>query len=437
MTRVDTSASVRIPLLMEMVGALSAAKGPQEVLRVFSNREELYGPRGYVSLSTRGLAPGHYHVTEVLDLRGNYDLVLADPLLRSEPLPVNTGGVFGSIIHSTYPELFHNMEIHDDPVMGDALAGYGSMMSIPLFEEGVPVNWTIFLRDDPEGFAVQDLEQAILRVNLVGAAIRNAMIARDLHKAHEHIRAEVEHIAAIQRSLLPRPIPDIPGLSIAASYRTFDQAGGDYYDFRPLGRTPDAGGPWALLIGDASGHGPAAAVVMAMLHAILRAYPKQRNQRPGEMLQYANEHLASKRIENSFVTAFLAVYDPADRRLSYARAGHEPPLVRDPGSTTGSVHRLDAVGGVPLGMLDDVVYEEATIEMAPGRTLLLYTDGITDARDPDGDMFGIDRVEQALAKCAGGPESIVKSITDPLARHAADVRPGDDQTIIAIRADAA
>jgi len=439
MTRVDTSASVRLPLLMEMVGALSAAKGPQEVLRVFSNREELYGPRGYVSLSTRGLASGHYHATEVIDLRGNYDLVLADPLLRSVALPVHTGGVFGSIIRSTYPQLFHNMEIRDDPVMGDALAGYRSMMSIPLFEGGVPVNWTIFLREDPEGFAVGDLEQAILRVNLVGAAIRNALIARDLHKAHEHIRAEVAHIAAIQRSLLPRPIPEIPGLSIAASYRTFDQAGGDYYDFRPLGRgpdstVPDADGPWALLIGDVSGHGPAAAVVMAMLHAILRAYPKQRSQSPGEMLQHANEHLASKRIENSFVTAFLGVYDPADRRLCYARAGHEPPLVREPGAATGAITRLDAVGGVPLGVLDHVEYEEATIEMAPGRTLLLYTDGITDARDPHGAMFGIDRVERALAGCAGGPASVVKSITDPLDRHAVDVRPGDDQTIIAIRA---
>lgn len=441
-TRVDTSASVRIPLLMEMVGALSAAKGPQEVLRVFSSREELYGPRGYVSLSTRGLAPGHFYITDVIDLRGNYDLVLADPLLRPEPLPVRTGGVFGSVILSTYPELFHNMEIRNDPVMGDALAGYRSMMSIPLFEEGVPVNWTIFLREDPEGFAVQDLEQAILRVNLVGAAIRNAMIARDLREAHEHIRAEIEHIAAIQRSLLPQPIPDIPGLSIAASYQTFDQAGGDYYDFRPLGRAadgtgPEAGGPWALLVGDASGHGPAAAVVMAMLHAILRAYPKQRPQRPGEMLRHANEHLASKRIENSFVTAFLAVYDPADRRLCYARAGHEPPLVRVPAAGPGVIHRLDAVGGVPLGMLPDVVYEEATIEMSPGRTLLLYTDGITDARDPDGNMFGIERIERALAACNGGPASIVKSITDPLALHAAGVRPGDDQTIIAIRANAA
>lgn len=441
LARVDTSASVRIPLLMEMVGALSAAKGPQEVLRVFSNREELYGPRGYVSLSTRGLATGHYHVTDVIDLRGNYDLVLADPLLRPDPLPVRSGGVFGSIIRSTYPELFHNLEIRDDPVMGDALAGYRSMMSIPLFEDGVPVNWTIFLQEEPEGFGVQDLEQAILRVNLVGAAVRNAMIARDLHEAHKQIRAEVEHIAAIQRSLLPRPIPEIPGLSIAASYQTFDQAGGDYYDFRPLGWTadgtaPDAGGPWALLIGDASGHGPAAAVVMAMLHAILRAYPKRRSQCPGEMLQHANEHLASKRIENSFVTAFLGVYNPADRRLCYARAGHEPPLIRESGPGPGTIARLDAVGGVPLGVLDHVVYEEATIEMAPGKTLLLYTDGITDARDPDGDMFGIDRIERALAECSGGPASIVKSITDPLTRHAADVRPGDDQTIIAIRANA-
>ncbi len=237
--RVDTSGSVRIPLLMEMVSALSEAKGPREVLRAFSNREELYGPRGYVSLSIRGLKPGQYRVTDVIDLRGSYDIVLADPLLRPDPLPIRAGGVFGSIISTTYPELFHNLNVADDPVMGDTLAGYGSMMSVPLFEEGAPVNWTVFLREDSEGFTVEDLEQAILRVNLVGAAVRNAMIARDLHEAHERIRAEVEHLASIQRSLLPLPIPDIPGLSIAASYQTFDQAGGDYYDFRPLAGTDE------------------------------------------------------------------------------------------------------------------------------------------------------------------------------------------------------
>ena len=435
--RVDTSENRRIPVLMEMVGALSRARGPGDVLRVFSNREELYGPRGYVSISTRGLPPGDYRMTDVVDLAGPYDLLLADPLLTPVDLPVHRGGFFGQVITSTFPELIHHLQVRNDPVAGDALAPYGSLMSIPQFDDGQPVNWTVFLRRDPEGFTVQDLEQAILRVNLVGTAVKNALIARDLRIAHARIRTEVEHIAAIQRALLPTPIPDIPGLSIAASYQTFDQAGGDYYDFRPLRYTddgaPDAAGPWGLLIGDASGHGPAAAVVVAMLHAILHAYPRL-PQGPVEMLEHANAHLASKRIANSFVTAFLAIYDPATRRLAYARAGHHPPLVRRPG-VGGVVHRLDEVGGIPLGVLSPVRYEEAAVTLEPGQTLLLYTDGVTEARGPDGVMFGISGIEQALAACTGDPRCVVESITDPLVRHEAGVRPGDDQTIVAIRAE--
>ncbi len=438
--RVDTSGNPRIPVLMEMVGALSRARGPRDVLKVFSSREELYGPRGYVSISTRGLPPGHYRMTDVIDLAGSYDLALADPLLNLAELPVHRGGFFGRVISTTFPELFHHLDVRDDPVVGDALADYRSLMSIPLLDDGTPVNWTVFLRKDPEGFSVDDLEQAILRVNLVGTAVKSALIARDLHRAHAQIRAEVEHIAAIQRALLPQPIPDIPGLSIAASYQTFDQAGGDHYDFRPLshsddGSVVDPNGPWSVLIGDASGHGPAAAVVMAMLHAILHAYPHQ-PQGPAEMLEHANQHLAGKRIENSFVTVFLAVYDPLSRRLTYARAGHDPPLFRSAGPGA-SIRRLDDVGGVPLGVLDTARYEEETLQLEPGQTLLLYTDGVTDARAPDGSMFGVDGIERALAECAGEPGHVVASIEGPLARHTGGVRPGDDQTIVAIRAEAA
>jgi sigma-B regulation protein RsbU (phosphoserine phosphatase) len=438
--RVDTSGNPRIPVLMDMVGALSLARGPREVLKVFSSREELYGPRGYVSISTRGLPPGHYRMTDVADLRGSYDLVLADPLLTDTPLPAHTGGFLGEIISTTYPELYHHLDVRDDPVVGNALAGYGSMMSIPLMDDGAPVNWTVFLRRDAEGFTVNDLEQAILRVNLVGTAVKNALIARDLHRAHARIREEVEHIAAIQRALLPHPIPEIPGLTIAASYQTCDQAGGDYYDFRPLrhsddGSVVDPHGPWSVLIGDASGHGPAAAVVMAMLHAILHAYPHQ-PRGPAEMLEHANRHLASKRIDASFVTAFLAVYDPAARSLTYARAGHDPPLIRAAGPAA-AIRRLDDVGGVPLGVLDAVRYDERSVRLRPGQTLLLYTDGITDARGPDGSMFGLCGVERALAACADEPGRVVASIMDPLAHHVGGVQPGDDQTVVAIRADAA
>ncbi|MHC4415177.1 MAG: PP2C family protein-serine/threonine phosphatase [Planctomycetota bacterium] len=436
---VDTSGSHRIPVLMEMVGALSRAVEPQEVLRVFSQRsEELYGPRGYVSISTRGLAPGQYKITRLLRLDGTDELATADPWLQWNDLAVNTGGFFGEIIKSAYPELIHHLGLRDDPVVGNALAEYGSLMAIPLFDDGEPVNWAVFLRKEPEGFTVEDLEQSILRSNLVGTAVKNALITRELRGAHARIRAEVEHIAAIQRALLPQPIPEIPGLTIAASYETFDQAGGDYYDFRPLryaadGATADPQGPWGMLIGDASGHGPAAAVVMAMLHAILHAYPRQ-PEGPAEVLEHANQHLAAKRIENSFVTAFLGVYEPAARRLTYARAGHNPPLLKNPGAG-GSVCRLDAVGGVPLGVIDDTRYEETTVELEPGQTLVLYTDGITEARGPDGTMFGMSGVERALTACTGEPACVVESITEPLHRHTGGIRPGDDQTIVAIRAE--
>jgi sigma-B regulation protein RsbU (phosphoserine phosphatase) len=174
---------------------------------------------------------------------------------------------------------------------------------------------------------------------------------------------------------------------------------------------------------------------MAMLHAILHAYPHP-PQGPAEMLEHANRHLASKRIDASFVTAFLAVYDPAQRTLTYARAGHDPPLIRAAGPGA-EIRRLDDVGGIPLGVLDPVSYDEATVQLRPGHTLLLYTDGITDARGPDGSMFGLGNVEQALAACEGEPGSVLASIMDPLARHESGIRPGDDQTVVAIRSEAA
>ena len=433
---VDTSGNPRIPILMEMVGAMSRAVDPKEVLRIFSSRiEELYGPRGYVSLSTRGLGPGQYKITRLLHLDDPFELAAADPWQDWDDLPVHTGGFFGEIIRSAYPELIHNLSLRNDPGVGDALARYRSMMAIPLFDDGEPLNWAIFLRDEPQGFTVEELEQAILRANLVGTTVKNVLIAKQLREAHARIRAEVEHVATIQRALLPNPLPDIPGLKIVASYETFDQAGGDYYDFRALdnrgdGRDPDPTGLWGILIADASGHGPAAAVVMAMLHAILHAYPR-RPDRAAEVLDHANRHLASKQIESSFVTAFFALYDPRTRRLTYARAGHNPPLLKNPGSG-GSVIRLEAVGGVPLGVLDETTYEDAQLELQPGQTLVLYTDGITEARSPDGAMFGVGGIERALIDCTGDPACVVQSITDILHDHEAGVRPNDDQTIIAI-----
>lgn len=143
----------------------------------------------------------------------------------------------------------------------------------------------------------------------------------------------------------------------------------------------------------------------------------------------------AKSIEQSFVTAFLGFYEPATRRLTYCRAGHNPPLLKD-FPHQGPPLRLDAVGELPLGIMPDVKYSEASIVLRPGQTLILYTDGISDGKKDDGEPFGIEGIEQSLIECTGAPDLAIMHINDALHAQHVDVRPNDNQTIIAVQVDA-
>jgi sigma-B regulation protein RsbU (phosphoserine phosphatase) len=431
---VDTAANPRVPILMQMVTDLSRAHDPKEVLGIFAKgMVRLSGPRAYISLSTRGLAPGEYKITRMITDGDPTQMADADPWRDWNSMPVHRGGFLGELLRTPFPELIHNLHVADDPIIGNAIADYRSLMAIPLFENGEALNWSITLRKEPDGFTMADLEESILRTNLGGAAVRNVMITNQLREANHRIQHEINQIAAIQRALLPDQMPEIDGLKIAASYETFDRAGGDYYDFICMSESgqPEADAPWAIVVADASGHGPAAAVVMAMLHSILHAVPC-RCMTAAEILSYANEHLCQKRIESSFVTAFIAIYDPKTRQVSYARAGHNPPMLKNPGPG-GAVARLDAVGGIPLGVLDDVEYELATFTLQRQQTIVFYTDGITEGANPQGEMFGVQGIEAALTACTGEPECVVNSIGTVLREHESGSRPADDQTIVAIK----
>lgn len=434
--RIDTSDNPRIPILMEMVGDLSRAEDAKEVLRVFGDGvQKLTGPRGYVSISVRGLKPGEYKITRILTEPGQR-IEDADPWRNWASLPIHWGGFFGEIIRNAYPELLHHLDLRDDPVVGDALEKYHSMMAIPLFEAGEPLNWAILLREDPEGFSQADLEESILRTNLGGATVRNVMIAQKLRAASERIRAEIRQIAKIQQAMLPQRLPSVPGLKFAANYQTFDTAGGDMYDFKVVrehveGVTKEPEELLAMVIADASGHGPAAAVVSAMLSAILHAYTPKENG-PAAVLKHANEQLCAKGMEGVFVTAFLALYHPPTRTLTYASAGHNPPLIKNAGSG-GPTQRLSDAGGLPLGIADDALYENGTIVLKPGQTLVLYTDGIVEAMNPQRQMFGVEGLERALITCTGEPDCVVNSVTTALREHEASIRPNDDQTLVVMK----
>jgi len=442
--RIDGAPSLRSQLYLDLSRELSSATEPTEVQRIFSRGLRSINPiDGYLSLSCRGLEPGEYRITRRTLDAASINAAPGDPWRDFNSLPVHRGGILGELIQDESPKLLVDLRIEDDPVLESALAPFGTLMAMPLFDQGRALNWAVTLKHDRAGYTVSELEDAILRSNLVGGTVRNTVMAKQLREAnaqlreaHEQIREEMERIAAIQRSLLPERMPEIPGAVLAASYETFDTAGGDLYGFRPTlapGERGDAPpeSPWGILIADASGHGPSAAVVSAMLHAIVHTYPGSVTS-PAQILSHANRHLAAKRIEQSFVTAFAAIFDPVSRKLTYSRAGHEPPLVKNAGSG-GEVFRLDAAGDVPLGVLSEVAYEVAEIQLELGQTLVLYTDGITEARDPQGRFFGTEGIERSLVQCTGEPQCVIGSITSALREHEAGRRPADDQTIVAMK----
>ena len=397
--RVDLSDNPRVQILMEMVSDLSRATDPQDVLRSFADGLiRLNGPRGYVSLSTRGLQPGEYKITRLFTDDMELALHASDPWKNWNSIPVHREGLFGEIVRSAQPQLVHHLFLRNDPAVGDMLSRYGSMMAIPLFENGQAINWAITFREGAEAFTMEELEESILRSNLAGATVRNVMITKQLREANEHIRSEVQQIARIQRSMLPQSLPQIPGLSIATSYETYDVAGGDLYDFTVLPPSPDEpsrfDGWLAMVVADAAGHGPGSAVLAAMLNTLLYAYPR-RGAGPGAVFEFANRHLHSKRIEGSFVTAFLAMYNPSDHTLIYSRAGHNPPLIKNAGAG-GPVVRLDDIGNMPLGIISDATYDDGLRKLLPGQTLVMYTDGITEAMNSKREMFGLEGIERAL-----------------------------------------
>jgi sigma-B regulation protein RsbU (phosphoserine phosphatase) len=236
----------------------------------------------------------------------------------------------------------------------------------------------------------------------------------------------MKRVAEIQRALLPPTLPDIPGIDVAASYKTAARAGGDYYDFFDLGD-----GRWGLLIADVSGHGTPAAVVMAMLRTILHATCYQ-CATPSKLLSHANRQLCDQydRFSGTFVTAFYGILDPAERTLHYSCAGHNPPLLVD---RAVNVSELNDAHSLPLAVELESTFPEAQVRLAPGDTLLLYTDGITEAVNEAGTMYGRQRLLSCVREDVPNAQHIIDCVTHKLMGFTRNLPQNDDQTLLALR----
>ena len=235
---------------------------------------------------------------------------------------------------------------------------------------------------------------------------------------------ELQIAREIQQSLFPVRRPQVPGFEVAARSVACYQVGGDYYDFIPL-----PGGRWALIIADVSGKGTPASILMASVHASLRALAG--TAAPAAVMERVNAFLYESTQANKFVTAVYAELDPAARRLTYVNAGHVPPYWLRRGAPA---RRLNE-GGPVLGLLDHAGYDVGEIVLAPGEVVAMVTDGATEALSPDDRELGDERLMQALSVAAeGSAERQLEVLLDAVNSWTAERGCSDDLTALVLKA---
>jgi serine phosphatase RsbU (regulator of sigma subunit)/predicted ester cyclase len=208
-------------------------------------------------------------------------------------------------------------------------------------------------------------------------------------RERERIEQELLVARRIQQASLPKEVPELEGWKISPLYRPAREVGGDFYDFHLL---PE--GRLGVVVGDATGKGVPAALVMSTTCGMLQlAVQALGSSSPGEVLRQANEALVARIPPNMFVTCFYAVLEPESATLSYANAGHDLPYLH----RNGDAEELRA-RGMPLGLMPGMGYEEKEIEVDAGEGVLFYTDGLVEAHDPKGEMFGFPRLRELVAE---------------------------------------
>jgi serine phosphatase RsbU (regulator of sigma subunit) len=258
-----------------------------------------------------------------------------------------------------------------------------------------------------------DSEFVVGLANLVSQVATAILMRREIQareqrlKQEAHARERVEqelHVARrIQQASLPEAVPALEGWDIYPNYRPAREVGGDFYDFLEL-----EDGRLGLVVGDATGKGVPAALVMSTTCGMLRAVTQASDYSPGEVLQRVNEALVTRIPANMFVTCFYGVLDPRTGGFAYANAGHDLPYVRRGGNAGELMAR-----GMPLGLMPGMRYEEKEIILGAGDRALFYSDGLIEAHNPEGEMFGFPRLQALVAEHAEG-ESLVDFLMEEL-----------------------
>jgi serine phosphatase RsbU (regulator of sigma subunit)/anti-sigma regulatory factor (Ser/Thr protein kinase) len=313
----------------------------------------------------------------------------------------------------------------DSPALTELKAA-GVRLAVPLVSQGELIGvLNLGPRLSEQDYSSDDRRLLDNLAAQAAPALRVGQLVREQEAeaaTRQRFEQELEVARLIQQHFLPKELPDLPGWQIGACYRPAREVGGDFYDVIPL---PD--GRVGFVVGDVTDKGVPAALVMSATRSVLRA-SAQRLIEPGEVLERVNEHLYPDMPEKMFVTCLYCVLDPNTGHLRFANAGHDLPYVK----TADGIVELRA-RGMPLGLMPGMAYEEKEAMLQPGDSVLLHSDGVLEAHDPERDMFGSPRLKETMARAPGGRELIDHVLSDLEAFTGPDAEQEDDITMVTLQ----
>jgi sigma-B regulation protein RsbU (phosphoserine phosphatase) len=299
-----------------------------------------------------------------------------------------------------------------------------SEMVAPIFTNDEVIGVFDLESDAVNAYDADDLEVLSLLASQVAIIVEKAMLYEQSVE-RKRLQAQLEVARQVQLELLPPRDPKLEGFDISAYNFSTEQVSGDYYDFVQI--HDDHLG---LVIADVSGKGVPAALLMAFLRASLRA-AIQTGYAPNVAMAKVSYLLWESTEDNQFVTAFYGVLDATNRTLAYSNAGHNPPLMMDAEGTARFIER----GGIPLGMFQGTRYYEYYLPVEQGQTLVLYTDGVTEAASPDGCEYGRARFEQKVREGRHLPaRELIKFLHGDILEWTGGRGSGDDVTFVVVKA---
>ncbi|MDX2150762.1 MAG: SpoIIE family protein phosphatase [Bryobacteraceae bacterium] len=315
-------------------------------------------------------------------------------------------------------------DTHADDRYVDAHPGIRSEVAVPLIAKDRVVG-VMDLESERLGYFTEDHERLLtLLAPQTAIAIENARLYEQLAERERSMEADLKAARRLQGVLLPRQAPEIPGLEVGLYGRPAREISGDLYDFF------EHGDEQVIAFGDSSGKGAAAALYGALVSGFLRTLASRKRQ-PSMLIRTLNEALLERRVDAQYVTLLVLLWQVKTRTLTMANAGSIPPIVCRDG------HILHPhVAGVPLGLLDDVEYEEVTFQAEHGDTIVLYSDGVQDQLGTDGgdEEYGRHRLPQLLKSlCSKSAQGIAQAIIADLDAFRGERSIADDQTLIVMK----